>query len=49
MFAGFVKDAGLAALVATHNMELARRMDRTIRLEDGHLTPSAGLTSGPVS
>jgi lipoprotein-releasing system ATP-binding protein len=49
MFAGFVKDAGLAALVATHNMELARRMDRTIRLEDGHLTPAAGLTRGPVS
>jgi lipoprotein-releasing system ATP-binding protein len=43
MFAGFVKDAGLAALVATHNMELARRMDRTIRLEDGHLTDGKGL------
>ena len=32
-----VHDAGLTALVATHNPDLARRMDRTVRLEDGHL------------
>jgi lipoprotein-releasing system ATP-binding protein len=37
MFAGFVRDAKLAALVATHNMDLARRMDRILSLEDGHL------------
>jgi lipoprotein-releasing system ATP-binding protein len=37
MFSGFVREANLAALVATHNMELARRMDRTLQLEDGHL------------
>ncbi len=37
MFSGFVREAGLAALVATHNMDLARRMDRILRLEDGHL------------
>lgn len=37
MFAGFVRDASLAALVATHNMELAARMDRIISLDDGHL------------
>ena len=37
MFSGFVREAGLAALVATHNMDLARRMDRVLRLEDGHL------------
>ena len=37
MFSGFVREANLAALVATHNMDLARRMDRIIRLEDGHL------------
>ena len=28
---------GLAALVATHNLELARRMDRVLRLGDGRL------------
>ncbi len=32
-----VRGTGLAALVATHNAELAARMDRTIRLEDGRL------------
>jgi len=30
-----VRGAGLAALVATHNFELARRMDRIVRLVDG--------------
>jgi lipoprotein-releasing system ATP-binding protein len=30
---------GVAALVATHNMELARFMDRVFGLKDGHLTP----------
>ena len=32
-----VRETGLAALVATHNLELARRMDRTVRLRDGVL------------
>ncbi len=32
-----VQASGLAALVATHNMELARRMDRRIALQDGLL------------
>ncbi len=31
------RDTGLAALIATHNYELAARMDRTIKLEDGVL------------
>ncbi|MEM9582555.1 MAG: ABC transporter ATP-binding protein [Pseudomonadota bacterium] len=31
------RDTGLAALIATHNMELAARMDRTVRLEQGVL------------
>ena len=30
-----VRDTGLAALIATHNMELASRMDRIVRLEAG--------------
>ena len=32
-----VRDAGVAALIATHNPDLAARMDRTIRLRDGKL------------
>jgi lipoprotein-releasing system ATP-binding protein len=31
---------GLAALVATHNPELAKRMDRTVRLDEGQLVPA---------
>jgi lipoprotein-releasing system ATP-binding protein len=33
-----VRDTGMAALVATHNPELAARMDRTVTLKDGMLT-----------
>jgi lipoprotein-releasing system ATP-binding protein len=32
-----VRDHGLAALIATHNPELAARMDRTVTLLDGRL------------
>lgn len=31
------RGTGLAALVATHNPELAKSLDRTFRMEDGHL------------
>ena len=34
-----VRDTGLAALIATHNLELARRLDRIVGLEDGRLKP----------
>ncbi|MGB8275657.1 MAG: ABC transporter ATP-binding protein [Alphaproteobacteria bacterium] len=34
---GLVRKTGIAALVATHNLELAARMDRTVRLSDGLL------------
>ena len=33
-----VKQSGLAALVATHNLELAGRMDRRITLKEGRVT-----------
>ncbi|WP_298744279.1 ABC transporter ATP-binding protein [uncultured Brevundimonas sp.] len=32
-----VKQTGVAALIATHNMELAGHMDRVFALKDGHL------------
>ena len=32
-----VRETGLSALIATHNSELAARMDRTVRLENGRL------------
>lgn len=34
---GLVRETGMAALVATHNPELAARMDRTVALRDGVL------------
>jgi lipoprotein-releasing system ATP-binding protein len=34
-----VKQSGLAALIATHNHELAKRMDRRVTLADGHVVP----------
>ena len=30
-----VRASGLAALIATHNMELAARMDRRVTIRDG--------------
>jgi len=35
---GLVRDTGLSALIATHNLELARRMDRVVRMADGQIT-----------
>ncbi|HAW46925.1 MAG TPA: ABC transporter [Roseovarius sp.] len=32
-----VRDAGLAALIATHNLDLAARMDRVVRLDKGRV------------
>jgi lipoprotein-releasing system ATP-binding protein len=34
-----VRHTGLAALIATHNLELAHRLDRIVGLEDGRLKP----------
>src|SRR5271169_379428 len=36
-----VRDTGLAALIATHNLDLARRLDRIVALEDGRLSTLA--------
>ncbi|MFN3662329.1 ABC transporter ATP-binding protein [Yoonia sp.] len=36
---GLVRDTGLAAVIATHNLELAARMDRQVRLDTGALIP----------
>ncbi|MDB5382046.1 MAG: transporter, partial [Rhodospirillales bacterium] len=33
-----VRGQGVAALVATHNPELARQMDRVVTLRDGRIT-----------
>ena len=37
VLSGLVRDRGLAALVATHNLDLAGRMDHTLRLEEGRV------------
>ena len=34
------RHAGLAALIATHNLDLAARMDRVLRLDAGRLVPA---------
>lgn len=34
---GLVRETGLSALIATHNMELASKMDRVVRLDGGKL------------
>jgi len=36
-----VKASGLAAIIATHNMDLAARMDRRVTLRDGKITEMA--------
>ena len=35
-----VRDTGLSALIATHNLDLARRMDRVVRLSGGVISPA---------
>ncbi|MSO92159.1 MAG: ABC transporter ATP-binding protein [Rhodospirillales bacterium] len=39
LLVGLARGAGLAALVATHNPDIAARMDRIVRLKDGLLVP----------
>jgi lipoprotein-releasing system ATP-binding protein len=44
--ARLVKATGLAALVATHNLDLARRMDRIVVLKDGILVEQTAAAVG---
>jgi lipoprotein-releasing system ATP-binding protein len=34
-----VRQSGLSAVIATHNHEIAKRMDRRVTLQDGHVVP----------
>ena len=43
---GLVRDSGLAALVATHNPDLASRMDRVLRLDGGRVVDHSPSFSG---
>ena len=36
-----VRETGVAALIATHNLDMARHMDRVLALKDGRLEPWA--------
>ncbi|HLO75296.1 MAG TPA: ABC transporter ATP-binding protein [Magnetospirillum sp.] len=36
---GLVRSTGVAALIATHNPDLALRMDRVVRMDNGQLVP----------
>jgi lipoprotein-releasing system ATP-binding protein len=36
-----VRGTGLAALIATHNLDLAARMDRVVRLDAGRIVTGA--------
>ena len=40
LFLSFVRENGLAALIATHNRDLAARLDRVVTLEAGILVPT---------
>ncbi|ADP72715.1 ABC transporter related protein [Rhodomicrobium vannielii ATCC 17100] len=42
----FIRNSGVAALIATHNFELAGRMDRVLQLNDGVLVEVSRRTAG---
>jgi lipoprotein-releasing system ATP-binding protein len=43
LLTGIVRKEGVAALIATHNFDLARRMDRVLELYDGGVRESVAL------
>jgi lipoprotein-releasing system ATP-binding protein len=44
-----VRASGVAAVIATHNMELAERMDRRVTIQDGQVVELAPATKGQKS
>jgi lipoprotein-releasing system ATP-binding protein len=40
MLFGLIKSEGMSALIVTHNMELAKRCDVQLRMDEGHLRKS---------
>jgi lipoprotein-releasing system ATP-binding protein len=44
-----VRDTGVAAVIATHNLELASRMDRVLRLDNGQLVEETVVTGTIVA
>ena len=48
MLVALVRDTGIGALVATHNPELAERMDRTLELRDGVVVPHGAPQDAPA-
>jgi lipoprotein-releasing system ATP-binding protein len=38
MLLELVRDTGLSALIATHNIDLADRMDQILRLDQGQIS-----------
>ena len=40
-----IRNSGVAAVVATHNIELAARMNRTLHLSDGLLVEEAVIVA----
>jgi lipoprotein-releasing system ATP-binding protein len=41
MLIGLVRSEGLSALIATHNYELSKKLDRTLLLDKGTLVERA--------
>jgi len=37
MLAQLAREEGVAAMIATHNLEIARRMDRSVTIQEGVL------------
>jgi lipoprotein-releasing system ATP-binding protein len=45
-FLQLIEAEGLAVVIATHNTELASRMHRVVRLEDGRLVEESPTRNG---